>query len=258
MTDKRFPKLQALTSILLIGASPAPQQGGPAPSSSAERIADVLLVEAGGHRDPELIRSPEPLEGLRDWVSASDYPEAARREGRDAQVFMEVAVDATGRATGCRVAFVQRAGGADFEKQACAIVMSRGRFRHGIDAEGNARPGIVRLVMTFSLRDSTRPAYAPPPPPGPVPGNAPPRLRDPLGLTLAGPVDLFPNRRPTAFLDVDRNGRVSHCQIGASAGTDGGDAAVCRHLTALRFEAARDSDGSRMAFRNHFVRLDVQ
>ncbi|MBV9930598.1 MAG: energy transducer TonB [Alphaproteobacteria bacterium] len=265
MMGKRFPKLQALTSLLLLGASVVPQQAGAEPhrpsdaeASKGERVADVLLLEAGGDRDPGLIRSPAPLEGVRQWVSAADYPEAARREAREAQIFLEIAVDAAGRATGCRVAFVQGAAGADFEKQACAVVMSRGRFRHGLDAEGNARPGTVRMVMTFSLRDPSRPPYWPPPPPGPIPGNVPPRLIDPGGRSLTGAPDLFPNRHPAAFLDVDGNGRVTRCQISQSAGTDAGDAAVCRHVSALRFEPARELGRNRIAYQNYFVRLDVE
>jgi hypothetical protein len=258
MIGKSFPKLLALTSFLLLGASPAPPQAAAAPPSGGERIPDVLLLGVGGDREPGLIRPPAPQEDLRAWVSSSDYPDSARREGRDAEVFMAVAVDAAGHATDCRVTLVQRAGGADFERQACAIVMSRGRFRHGIDAEGNARPGTVDMVMTFSLRDPGRPAYWPSPPPSPVPVNAPPRLRDPRGLALAGAPEVFPNRHPTALIDVDKDGRVTGCRILASAGTDAGDAAVCRHLTALRFEAARDLDRSRMAYPNHFVRLDIE
>lgn len=258
MTGNHFPKLQALTSFLLLGAAPAPPPGAAPSPPRDERVADVLLLEGGGHQEPGLIRPPAPREGLRDWVSASDYPETARREGRDAQVFMEVAVDAAGQPTRCRVAFVQLAGGADLEKQACAIVMSRGRFRHGIDRDGNARPGTVPMVMTFSLREPGQGAYWPPPPPSPMPIKAAPRLRDPRALVLAGTGDVFPNRRPSALLDIDKDGRVTRCRIVASAGTDAGDAAVCRHVTALRFEAARDLDRSRMAFSNHFVRLEVE
>jgi hypothetical protein len=222
------------------------------------RIPEILLLESGDYGDAAMIRRSAARDGFRGWVLPADYPQAARREGREAQIFFDVAVGADDRITGCTVQMVQ-GNGDDFAERACEIVRQRGQFRHALDAEGRARPGIVTMVMTFTLRQPQQPSYAP----GPAPGMGP-RLQRPAGparpnaLTLRGPPTIFVSEAPTAWLDIDARGRVTRCRIRSSTATDEGDASLCRHVARTRFLPAVGLDGEPVATESYYARFTVQ
>lgn len=245
---------RGITLLFAVVGTPGAAQ--PAP------VAEILLLETGDYGDPGMIRRSVAREGFRSWPTATDYPGNALRERRTAEVFIDVAVGADDRITGCTVRHMQRTGGADFGVKACSIVRERGKFTHALDAAGVPRPGVVPMTMTFNLRQPGQASYSPPPPPPPppppgaAPASRPPALTKVGGLALRFP-GAVPNARPSTWLDIDKSGRVASCRIRRSTGVDAADAAVCRHLRATRFTPGRDAAGQKVPVASHFVALDV-
>lgn len=84
------------------------------------------------------------LFGLED----GDYPPAALRQAVQGRVLVRVAVSADGRATEC--ATVATSGSPVIDETTCRVVLSRGRFRPALDAEG--REVAARMVSSVVWR----------------------------------------------------------------------------------------------------------
>jgi hypothetical protein len=224
----------------------------------ATTIPEILLLEAGDYGDAAMIRRSAAHDGFREWVVPGDYPRAALREGRSAQVLFDVAVGADDRIAGCTVQLVQ-GDGDDFGLRACEIVRQRGRFRHALGADGRAYAGVVPMVMTFTMRQPQQASYAP----GPAPSmgaafRRPAAPEQPDALTLRGSASVFLNDAPTAWLDVDQSGRVTRCRIRSSTGTDEGDVALCRGASEASFLPALGRDGEPVAMQSYYAAFTVE
>jgi hypothetical protein len=232
----------------------APSPGG----AQQTPIPDILLLEVGDYGDARMIRRSAALDGFRSWVAASDYPATALRDRRKAEVYIDVAVGPTDEITACTVTLIQGDRDDVFGRTACAIVSERGHFRHALDAEGNAQPGVVPMVMTFTLREAGQPSYSP----GPAPEMGPALKGRPIpregALTLNGGIETFPNRSPSAWLDIGDDGRVRRCRIRATTGTDAGDTKLCHHAMSARFEPATDVRGRSVAVSAFFAQFVVE
>ena len=87
--------------------------------------------------DPEsyhsLTRRAVPSSNPGTWALTSDYPERMLQSGMRDTVHFRLMVDKTGKPTACSV---QTAGGSDFDKLTCQLMMRRARFMPALDAAG--------------------------------------------------------------------------------------------------------------------------
>ena len=72
---------------------------------------------------------------LETYLSVSDYPPAAFKEGREGTVEFEVTINVRGRVRGCRI--VQSSGHSDLDEATCRLMTERARFEPARDAAGN-------------------------------------------------------------------------------------------------------------------------
>ena len=90
-------------------------------------------------RLPRLMSQPD-LSGMR-----RAYPEEARRNGQEANVYLKILIDVQGRVSKVRVI---RSAGAGFDRAARELV-NRFRFRPG---EVDGRPVAVWIPWTYKFR----------------------------------------------------------------------------------------------------------
>lgn len=81
-------------------------------------------------------------------LTASDYPAAALRHAAQGRVIVRIAVSADGRATEC--APVATSGNAPIDTTTCRVILSRARFRPGLDAAG--QPVATRIIWPVIWR----------------------------------------------------------------------------------------------------------
>jgi periplasmic protein TonB len=75
---------------------------------------------------------------LRTLFSADDYPADAQRNGEEGTVQVELAVDARGHVSGCRL--LRSSGSATLDTVTCRILERRARFTPARDAAGKRVP----------------------------------------------------------------------------------------------------------------------
>src|SRR5690349_15712912 len=81
------------------------------------------------------------------------YPAAAIQNGEEGKVEYEIEVDASGRATGCRV--VSSSGHALLDKEACRHA-KRVRFKPAQDSDGRPVPGTFRSSWEWKISPQRR------------------------------------------------------------------------------------------------------
>jgi len=112
---------------------------GPAPPKIEEKRTEAAVEAAGVTRLPRLLSQPSLADMRR------TYPEEARRNGQEANVYLKILIDAQGRVSKVRVI---RSAGAKFDRAARDLV-KRFRFRPG---EVDGRPREVWIPWTYKFR----------------------------------------------------------------------------------------------------------
>lgn len=216
-----------------------------APGAAAQSAPNVEVEIWSWSIDPDetLMRLPVAARDIQSWVSAADYPAAARRQGKQGKIIAEVDVGTDDRILDCRI--VRRAELTLLASAVCPILTRNGSFRHALAADGSPRVGKVGVTIHFALRDPDAPVLplimvSPPPPL--YSRNAAPL--DPADLIVrnAGSA-VFPFREPKVGVRITPEGVVTSCRISDSAGTDEGDVRICRQVSATRFAPALDRAG---------------
>lgn len=121
-----------------------------APIGALQECASDLVRHWG--LDPaqqaRLSRPVLPVEDPQRWSSTEAFPASERQRWGTGLNTVRLAIDATGKATSCHV---QRASaGEAFNTAACNLLMSKGRFRPAIDADG--RPVASYWVKNFRFQ----------------------------------------------------------------------------------------------------------
>lgn len=256
------------TGLLLAAAVPVLVQAAPALTQA--RAIPEWTVETWTTRNDGQLETPprETYESLdRSWnglISPEDVPAALRRRRINTNTLVAIDVDATGRATGCRVARASTE--PQLDALACSLLMARGRFVPRRPAPGVAAPMTWGLVVYWRVLDRAqveererRMLAAPMPPAPPVlrPGQLPydqrwPRL-DFYGTLrpVALPVlqDAYPRHagRPaegvtSLDLIIDPATGDVGCEVGVSSGNATLDDQACITARTMRFTYVRPCD----------------
>jgi hypothetical protein len=98
--------------------------------------------------DDQIVRPVWPI-NVRSWFSPSDYPEAMRRTGDEADIKLRLLVDAAGRPTKCTV--VSRFKEKSFDKVVCDVVMRRARLEPAELADGTKVPSYYYNHVIFRM-----------------------------------------------------------------------------------------------------------
>lgn len=115
--------------------------------------AGLLALSAKGwtRETPAPAKEAVPVD-VAAWLGADNYPPEAIRAGEQGRVVAIVAVDATGRATACRIDV--SIGSPALEKGTCAAVLAKGRFEPARDAAGRAVASELTLPVRWALPES--------------------------------------------------------------------------------------------------------
>lgn len=82
---------------------------------------------------------PQPRSNPGTWVSSSDYPSSALREGQSGTVSFNLIVDRTGAVTDC---FISTSSGfQELDLQTCSVLKRRARFKPATDSQSNPTDG---------------------------------------------------------------------------------------------------------------------
>lgn len=236
--------------------------GSAASAQPAETVGqDIQFIELGAPiGDGVLRRATASEEGL-DWEQPGDYPAEAVTARREGQIWVEIAIGADDRPGICTVKQSQaivtqderyrlQPGSADpaLEKAACALLATRGSFRHALGQDGSPLPGAVGFQVNFVLLPPGRGQFFSPPPPAPPQfrERAKPRAGDAI-IVRNVPVDDAARRRPAVSLAISEKGHVTRCRVFRTTGTDAGDMAMCRQAAQAEFLPARDLRGKQVA-----------
>lgn len=196
------------------------------------------------------------------WIRPEDMPEDLRRRRLDTNTLVAIEVDASGRATGCRVARASTEPRLD--GLVCSLLMARGRFAAQRRAPGETVAATWGMLVRWSVLDRAQVeardrAAVPPAPPVPrmeTDGIAADRRWPRLEwYGILRPVALpdlqaaWPRRsgRPaegTTSLDliVDPAAGITGCEVGVSSGNARLDAQACALARTMRFTYARPCD----------------
>lgn len=171
------------------------------------------------------------------WFDVLDLPRPLlERLDRGGKVGLSVAVDAEGRAKGCRITSSSTI--AELDVLTCEIAVRRGRYIPAHDAAGTAVPGQDRLSVDWRL-------LAPPSPAG---WTLSPKAEDYLteratftkkGVAKSGLVAIE--------ITASATGKATECKVTRSSGTPAFDKELCRKILGLRSITLAATDASRAA-----------
>lgn len=137
--ESKWPKSDAaLCADMLAGRAPVSGPSRTGAQDDDDRTANLLNIS-------EVFRS-------------EDYPLEAIAKKEEGTTVASLSIDPSGRATACRVS--QSSGSPSLDKTSCALLMERGRFEIGRDADGKpvARVGSTRV--RWALPDQSGAPFA--------------------------------------------------------------------------------------------------
>ncbi len=114
-------------------------------------IALSLALILGIHQNGPTDRTgPQPINPVR-WITYSDYPPAALRLNEQGHVFFMLDVSAKGKVTRCTI--TTSSGSLILDRQTCALMHARARFKPAKDASGVAVPSNWSSYSTWRIPD---------------------------------------------------------------------------------------------------------
>lgn len=124
---------------------------------SAKAVAALRNCEAEVMRDwgldPAVInslrQSAEPDKPPVEWFSDADYPSEAIKAQQSGTVLARYTVDVTGRVTECVI--VDGSGHAALDRQTCAVIVKRGRYKPAIAADGRPTRSMAAIRIRWLL-----------------------------------------------------------------------------------------------------------
>ncbi len=88
------------------------------------------------------------------WITSSDYPEAALSEGRDGRTGVELRISAVGRVEACAVTL--SSGHADLDAATCALLKRKARFQPATDPKGKPITAVTKIAITWAPPETPR------------------------------------------------------------------------------------------------------
>lgn len=81
--------------------------------------------------------------------AAVDYPKKALKEGREGKTSVTLAIGVDGRAQDCVV--TQSSGSDDLDAETCKMLVTRGRWKPSLDANGTPIESRYSTTMTWKI-----------------------------------------------------------------------------------------------------------
>ena len=78
-----------------------------------------------------------------------DYPKKALKEGREGKTSVTLAIGVDGRAQDCVI--TQSSGSDDLDAETCKMLVTRGRWKPSLDANGNPITSHYSTTMTWKI-----------------------------------------------------------------------------------------------------------
>lgn len=224
---------------------------------------DVKFFTGGTYPDPGIVRAAKAVD-IGNWATPEDFPTEVTVRRMYMNVRVSVALDASGKVTGCGPADPQYSlfsndgenkSLIDWVGVTCALITERGKFTYAIDPNGMPVPSEYRMTAQFEVRPEGTAGFMPPPAPWPASKFFRKRAepKKPLKLALKDPS--ITNTVPRAFVDIDTKGKTSGCRVSVSTGSDKSDAAVCRYLLKQKFSPAIGQEGTKVA--ENYFQIDL-
>ncbi len=174
---------------------------------------------------PASLTPPVPINPGK-WLTADGFPVRASEPGRTGTSHIDVFDGADGKPQACQTAI--SSGWEDFDGQACAAAIYRGKFTPATDAAGRPMNGVYRFKVSWLRIRSPRPD---------------PNTPDVM-LAVSKLPESGPNTRVVLNYLVDETGHIAQCAVAASSGSTKFDALACRTMPTLHtFAPARDGKG---------------
>ncbi len=98
---------------------------------------------------PVVSKAAGPRGDASRWFSPDDYPPSALRAEAQGTTAIAFDIDATGRASNCRV--TQSSGNADLDETTCRLLLRRGRFSPALDQAGTPMASSSTRRVTWRL-----------------------------------------------------------------------------------------------------------
>jgi len=244
---------RARAALLVAALAPIALAASGVGAQTGEAGTPTVMLHTVSDLDDMAKIRPARLLAMETWLKAEDFPPETFEAGKMRGLNLKLMVDAKGATTGC----ANYGPETDLSTRACARIIERGRFIHAIDAAGTPQPServmsVTFLIVTPGMYTGLSPA---PPPMGYR--NTKPILRNTAVLQLAPDAQKFIEPAPDVLVDVSATGRVTRCRIRTSAGTDAGDADICRRITKAKFDPARDPQGKKVPAQNAYFTFKV-
>ncbi len=171
----------------------------------------LILALALAMQMPDLTDGPEPRGKAETWINSNDYPPTALAKSGVSE--LEIFVDPDGRAAGCRI---KRASGvADFERQACRALETRGRWKPAFDPGGKPIMSVYRRKVQWVSGQAA----------GPVrPAPQYPDMEIEVARLPVPPVQAFVVVRQIQRAD----GTLEHCEVTSPSPSTALNAAACK------------------------------
>ncbi|GEM_PF-1814645 len=125
-------------------------------------LAGAMAVAAAptGSPPPEVVPSassgpfpaaarPDPASNPREWVSDADYPKGQLATGAQGTTDVRLFIDVTGLPVRCDI--LESSGHAALDSRTCDLLMARGRFIPGRDAQGNLASATFRQSVRWQV-----------------------------------------------------------------------------------------------------------
>jgi len=128
-----------------------PRRPRPSPTSSPSPSATPVPPVVDRPQLPVIAAAAQPRGKPDRWVTADDYPLAARRARRMGTTAVTGTIDVDGRLKGCSVA--QSSGSPDLDAAACTALTRRARFTPALDPSGKPTPQRFSRRVVWWLPD---------------------------------------------------------------------------------------------------------
>lgn len=99
-------------------------------------------------RDPAKANKPAQAD-LTGAFTENSYPPEALRRGEQGRTVADLAIDATGAPTGCKI--VTSSGSRTLDEATCRIALQRIHYQPARDAKGDAVAGMLRLPVKWVI-----------------------------------------------------------------------------------------------------------
>jgi len=139
--------LAALALITAVSSAQAAQKRA-APKKVAAAKATAPAPAPVGSQTPE----PTPIGNPGDWFPPESYPAAAKVAAQQGRTAFSLDIDAAGRIMACNI--IESSGSELLDSTTCSQLITNGRFKPALNANGKPVAGIWRSAMRWQLSEA--------------------------------------------------------------------------------------------------------